>query len=122
MSNSSMINRDELLQRCLGDVEFARQMLWIFCESAQKTFPLLAKAWEQGDWDEVRRSAHTLKGSAGNLSIPELRQQAEEVEQLADQVEIDQLKARQKSFLDCVERSIRSAEHLAARLMAETSF
>ncbi|GIW77066.1 MAG: hypothetical protein KatS3mg104_2129 [Phycisphaerae bacterium] len=122
MSDSDMIDREELLQRCLGDAEFARQMLWVFCESAQKTVPALTQAWEQGDWDQVRRSAHTLKGSAGNLSIPELRSQAQEVEQLVDQSEVEELKARKDGFMDCLNRSIRSAELLAARLMAESRF
>lgn len=122
MSDSDMIDREQLLQRCLGDAEFARQMLWVFCESAQKTVPALTKAWEQGDWDQVRRSAHTLKGSAGNLSIPELRSQAQEVEQLVDQCEVEELKARKDRFMDCLNRSIRSAELLAARLMAESRF
>lgn len=120
MSDSDMINREELLQRCLGDVEFARQMLRIFWESANKMIPVLTQAWEQEDWDQIRRSAHTLKGSAGNLSIPELRLQAEQVEQFADQGEIDRLKGCQKSFLECVQRSIRSAEQLVARFMAES--
>lgn len=38
----------------------------------ENTYNELQQAWEKGDYEEVEKKAHTLKGVAGNLSLENL--------------------------------------------------
>lgn len=71
-----VIDETDLLQRCMNDPEFVRQMLGIFREHAPRTLRQLHDAVDAGDWPTAARHAHTLKGSAGNVAAQSLREAA----------------------------------------------
>jgi len=79
-----IVDRTDLLQRCMNDQAFVTQMLEVFREYAPKTLKLLHDAATAGDWTAARRHAHTLKGSAANISAGALKTRAQETEKAID--------------------------------------
>ena len=59
---------DELLQRCMGNREFALKLITKFEIQATKDIEKLGAAIAAGDASSVARVAHSLKGAAANLS------------------------------------------------------
>lgn len=116
MSVSGMIDREELLDRCLNDVGFTLQMLAVFCDSVPKTARQLERAVADGALADAKRHAHTLKGSAANLSIEGLRLKAARLESLADQHDLDALASGIGELLRCVDDSVDAARSLSASL------
>ncbi|HEY0008089.1 MAG TPA: Hpt domain-containing protein [Tepidisphaeraceae bacterium] len=83
MVETHFIDYRQLLSRCLNDRDFMKQMLEIFSDFVPQTLANLQSAVDRKDVDAVRRLAHTLKGSAANVSAEVLRQVAMNVEQQA---------------------------------------
>ncbi len=59
----------ELLE---GDHELYQELLALFRESTGEILDTLEEANREGDWDQVRMTAHSLKGSSANLSVERL--------------------------------------------------
>ena len=83
MTETQFIDRQQLLGRCLNDPAFMRQMLDVFSNFVPQTVANLRAALDAGDVEATRRFAHTLKGSAANVSAEALRQIAFAAEQSA---------------------------------------
>jgi len=64
-----------------GDEEVMGEILDLFMEDAPRQIAALGEAITQGNWEEARRLAHTLKGSASNVGAEPLRQAAWSLEQ-----------------------------------------
>lgn len=62
----------DLLDRCLQDASFAEEMLQIFATQVPQTLARLDTAFQSGNAPEAAKAAHSLKGSAGNLSARSL--------------------------------------------------
>jgi HPt (histidine-containing phosphotransfer) domain-containing protein len=74
------LDRAEALDRIGGDESFLAELLELYdAEFAEKS-SALASAIEGGDMDAVRSLGHGLKGSSANLSLPGLREAAQEME------------------------------------------
>ena len=71
-----MIQRDQLESRYAGRAAFVERLLGVFVHTYAAVPGELRQAVESGDSVGVARLAHLIKGSAGNISAPELRQQA----------------------------------------------
>ena len=69
-----------LVQRCMGDPDFAVRILEKFAKRAVEDIVKLKEAVQQLDSDQVSRQAHSLKGAAANLCAEELRRLAAELE------------------------------------------
>jgi HPt (histidine-containing phosphotransfer) domain-containing protein len=81
MNASQPIVREELIERCLGDEDFAAEMLGLFAVHAPGLVEQVRSSARAGQWDDACRAAHTLKGTAGNIAAPELRAAATSFEQ-----------------------------------------
>jgi CheY-like chemotaxis protein len=68
------------LRRCMGKVDFYRQMLSQFTQQQSDTPALVQQAMDQQQWSEARRLAHSLKGVAGNLGATHIQALAETLE------------------------------------------
>ena len=71
------------------DPGFARELVDLFAEEAPRLISSMRDAARRGDHDELRRSAHSLKGSSGNLGATSLASRAHDVEQRARASETD---------------------------------
>jgi PAS domain S-box-containing protein len=65
---SELIDRASLLERVEGDQELLAEMIQIFKEEAPELMHAMHEALQSGDMTMLERSAHSLKGAAGNLS------------------------------------------------------
>jgi len=79
----SAFDREELLERVLGDEALAKRMIDAFLEDMPRQLLLLAEGIGSGDAAKVRLSAHSVKGAAGAVGGTEIRQAAAELEKHA---------------------------------------
>jgi HPt (histidine-containing phosphotransfer) domain-containing protein len=57
-----------LIERCMGDRDFVREMLSLFRQQMTQHLAKLSDCIAAGDVEGVRKVAHAMKGSAANLS------------------------------------------------------
>ena len=75
-----VFNRAELLERIGGREELLGKFIGMFTRNVSSYMEALMSAAEQGDCEEVRIQAHTIKGAAGNISARRLRETAFSIE------------------------------------------
>ena len=109
------IDQADLLQRCMNDPAFVRQMLTIFREYAPKTLGQLRQTVDAADWPAARRHAHTLKGSAANVSAAPLRAVAMQMEKLIDESQHGEVAPKLEQLEAALARVLASIEQLLAR-------
>jgi two-component system sensor histidine kinase BarA len=63
-----------------GDAGIIRDLLAMFRENSRSTLAAMEVAAASGDWDAVRRRAHTMKGSAGQIGAAQLAKLASGLE------------------------------------------
>jgi len=80
---SRVLDYDDLLARCLGNVDFVQRVLDKFRERCDEDMVALEDAVVHGDSDAVARLAHRLKGASANASAIRLREYAAEIEHAA---------------------------------------
>ena len=73
---------DELVERCLGNLEFVERVLGKFQHRFGENLEELERALEAEDRERIVRVAHRLKGESANMAARGLRDQAAEIEQL----------------------------------------
>jgi two-component system sensor histidine kinase/response regulator len=56
------------LERVEGDEELLVEMIQLFLDDAPRLMAAMQAALDQGDMPVLERSAHSMKGAAGNLS------------------------------------------------------
>jgi len=74
------LDRSELEQVSLGDVEFEREILNEFLTGSAALVAALADAVAARDGDEMRRAAHSLKGSCWTVGAKPLGTACERLE------------------------------------------
>ncbi len=78
----AVLDYPDLLKRCMGRHELARRLMGKFVESAGRHLAVLEEALGANDAEQVRVTAHTLKGAAANLSAGVLRELAADLERI----------------------------------------
>lgn len=81
--DQNFINTRELLDRCIGKVDFAKRLLSLFATESEKYASQLQSYSDTSNFSAVAKTAHTLKGSASNISAIELSRSAARLEQAA---------------------------------------
>jgi two-component system sensor histidine kinase/response regulator len=77
------LERASLLERVEGDHELLAEMICLFQQEAPHLLEAMRNALQQGDMAELERSAHSMKGAAGNLSAHATARAALRLEQNA---------------------------------------
>lgn len=70
VSEELTINYKEAMSRFGGVEAIYQRFLKRFLEDT--TYQELEEAWQKGEYQEIEKKAHTLKGVAGNLSLEKL--------------------------------------------------
>ncbi|MCI3281293.1 Hpt domain-containing protein [Synechococcus sp. PCC 6717] len=78
---ASLIDWDYLAALSGGDRDFEQELLQTFVEDAQLRLASLAAAVASGNLDQVKRDAHHLKGSSGNVGVTAIQNIAAQLEQ-----------------------------------------
>jgi len=76
------IDLDSALERAMGDKDFLEQMFLEFLSAVPGQVEEIKTALEQGDGASLQQKAHTLKGSAANLSADTIVATALHLEQM----------------------------------------
>jgi HPt (histidine-containing phosphotransfer) domain-containing protein len=66
------IDRDRLMRRLGGDVQLFADVTRLFLEDCPVRLAAIGAAVELGDAEQIRATAHALKGAAGNISATRL--------------------------------------------------
>jgi len=85
-----------VLSTSLGDdKELISEILELFANTTPEIIAALDKAADEGNLDAVRKSAHSIKGSAGNIGAVALMQAMREIEDAcADEEVSDDVRAK----------------------------
>jgi len=75
-----------------GDVELARGLVATFAESARQTLADVECGLGRGDFPQVRRAVHTLKGASANIGATRLQAVALALEEAADMADIAEVR------------------------------
>jgi HPt (histidine-containing phosphotransfer) domain-containing protein len=75
------LDREELVRRCLGRIELAERLLKSFESRFPEDLSRIEECLLAGDSTELTRLVHQLKGSAANVSAPELHMVMTRMEQ-----------------------------------------
>jgi len=91
-NNNGIFDRASLLERVGGDEGFLIELVNLFLQEVPKLILSMQHAIEKDDRILLHRSAHTLKGSAGNISANELQQVALKLEKLSKENDVAPIK------------------------------
>jgi len=78
--DTSVWDRNELLDRVGGDEEFLTEVVRTFLEDAPTRFDELRKAFSRGDEVAARLHSHALKGAAASIGAGAFRDMAKAIE------------------------------------------
>ncbi len=91
---SPSIDKDKLLERCMGNCALVEKLRIAFLSSLPCERDLLQDAIEICDLSSVARIAHKLRGTASNMCAIPLSEAAHQIEQVARNNEIDLIAQR----------------------------
>lgn len=80
---SDVLDRHAVLSHFGGDAELIQEIAGLFQQSSREWLAQMRAALVQGDAEQLRRTAHTLKGSSGNFLASNVAAAARRVEELA---------------------------------------
>ena len=98
------LDRASLLERVEGDHELLAEMIHLFLGEAPHLLEAMRNALQQGDMLELERSAHSMKGAAGNLSAHATASAALQLEQNAKNGDAESAKTSLAILEGAVER------------------
>lgn len=90
---AAVVDVDDLLARCLGNVEFLERVLLIFQSRCESDLCELEVAIQSADMLNVRRLAHRLKGACDSAGADRLGVRASELWTAANDESKDELAA-----------------------------
>jgi len=76
----SIFDRDGLLDRLMGDEDFAKEIIDDFMKQIPDNLFALKNALNKEDLPLVKREAHVIKGASGNVGALALQKIAEQIE------------------------------------------
>jgi CheY-like chemotaxis protein/HPt (histidine-containing phosphotransfer) domain-containing protein len=87
--SSAAVDRAEMLQRLGGDQALFDDVVAIFLEDCPARLSAIKAAVDARDGEAIRKTAHTLKGAAGNLAAGGLFEAARVLERLGAELRFD---------------------------------
>lgn len=86
MSKNNGIDRpitfEELLSRCMGELQFAQKVLENFMSTCEPQLDELRLDLKNNDWNGLSRKVHRLKGTAATIAARPLCESLEQLEVL----------------------------------------
>ena len=109
------LDRVALLDRVEGDMDLLGDLIELFKEDSVRQMAAIREAIDKKQSDALRRAAHTLKGTCGNLGAPEAAATALELEKLAAAGDL----SHAQGCLGSLEEQIQRASKLLDELKQE---
>jgi CheY-like chemotaxis protein/HPt (histidine-containing phosphotransfer) domain-containing protein len=104
MGADGVFNPNDLADTFLGDRETSRSLLKKFLENSEAQIGLLKGLEKDGNWEEARRIAHTVKGSSLTLSGKELGATAARLEKAYKNVDTAEIQSAYEPFIQAFGR------------------
>lgn len=95
---AKVINVDDLMERCMGNLDFVERILTIFQSRCEEDLASLEDAIRAVDLPRVQQIAHRLKGACANAGANNLSARASELWTAANKEFTDVLAARCAQF------------------------
>jgi len=86
-----------------GDTEMLRELIEVFVEDAPAQVEAITEAVKAGDPALVRRTAHTFKGSVGNMGAPALTEKAFALEKMGRDDALEEAPALERQLREQAE-------------------
>lgn len=90
-STEKILDQTKLLERLMGDRDFAKILLQAFWQDVPPKIEAFANAIACQDKATAKRLVHSIKGAAANISADYLRTKAQVVEALMHQENFDEI-------------------------------
>jgi len=87
------MNFKELAENLGLEVDEYLELIELFIDTGFADFHKIQEAMARSDSDQVMRSAHTIKGAAGNLGLMDVSETAKIIEENANNNQLDNLGA-----------------------------
>jgi len=88
-SVEGIFNRDDFLNRLMGDEDLADEILDVFMDDAPRKITAIKKAINNGDTLSVQNEAHALKGASANIGALALQKIAYQIEIAGGEKDLD---------------------------------
>jgi histidine phosphotransfer protein HptB len=85
------MNFQELAENLGLEVDEYRELIELFIDTGSVDFLKIQEGLAGGNSDQVMRSAHTIKGAAGNLGLMDVSETAKNIEDSASKNQLDTL-------------------------------
>ena len=121
LTTSLPIDSASLLERCMGDPGFVCMLLRKFGAQLESLMTQVDAAATSGEFPSICKVAHSLKGSAGNLSAVEVAAGAKRLEDAAHDLDIESVRTIVAQLHEQVRRCSAFVPELIARLSGESS-
>jgi two-component system sensor histidine kinase/response regulator len=98
------VDRASLLERVEDDQELLAEMIHLFRDEVPQLLDAMRNSLQQGDLKSLERSAHSMKGAAGNLSANVAVDAASRLEQSAKNGDVESSKANLATLQSAIDR------------------
>ena len=88
-SDRNILDREDLMERFMGDVKLADEVVGEFLAEAPQVFAGLRQALDYGDAGSVKEKAHALKGSSATVGAVALERMAGQIEAAGESGDMD---------------------------------
>lgn len=106
------LDRGALLDRVEGDMDLLGDIIELFKEDSVRQLAAIREAIDKKQADALRRAAHTLKGTCGNLGAPEAAATALELEKLAAAGDLSHAQESLRSLEEQIQRASKLLDDL----------
>ncbi len=89
MNIDDFINRKDLSERLDGDIELFKELAELFMEDSVSLMQKIQNSIESSDSNQLRKSAHTIKGSVSNFSAQKAYDAAFDLEKIGKNDELE---------------------------------
>ena len=89
MSAENVINKDELIERLDNDIDLFKELAVLFIEDSKKLLTRIENSIKEENAENLRKSAHTIKGSVSNFSAKKAYDAAYNLEIIGTNNELD---------------------------------
>lgn len=120
------IDAETLLERCMGNIEFAESLLEEFAQSGAERIKTISRHVVEGDADAVAATSHALKGTAAMMAAEEVRSAAAALEtsgRSGDLTDAHKVVSRLRDEMQrCVDHIWQNEEEQAERHVSRSLF
>jgi len=112
-----LLDEKILLQSCGGDEEFARELFGEYHQRVQELFAIMRQALEANRCEEIRKSAHELKGSSltlGAVSMAGLSRTLEDQLKAGEAVNLAEMLVQLETQSDLLFQHLKSMGYLSS--------